>query len=126
MGKPTKSQARQMAEELLSIKSVADRYVYLEKRLKPMMVDLEMPEIEIAGKGRVFVATSQRISVAPELARDVLGSLANKIIEIRESVSNKLLEALVATGDIDGDQHSQLLTGAKKTDVVSLYVRPLK
>lgn len=126
MAKVTKTQTRQMAEELLSIKPLFDRYKYLEKRLKASMTDLDMDEIEIDGKGRVFISSSERVSVPPGLARDVLGALANKIIEIRESVSNRLLSALVATGDISGDEHEQLLAGAKKTDVMSLYVRPLK
>jgi hypothetical protein len=126
MARVTKAQTRQMAEELLSIKAMADRYKDLEKQLKTAMVTLKMDEIEIQGHGRVFVSTSQRISIAPGLARDVLGAVANKIIEIKESVSNRLLEALVTTGDISGDENEQLLAGAKKTDVISLYVRPLK
>jgi len=126
MAKVTKSQVRQMAEELLSIKSVADRYKEIEKGLKSHMVDLDMKEIEIPGQGRVFVSESERVSVAPDLARDVLGAVANKIIEVKESVSNKLLEALVATGDISGDEHEQLMAGADKRAVTSLYVRPLK
>lgn len=126
MARVTKAQTRQMAEELLSIKAIADRYKVLEGDLKTAMVTLKMDEIEIQGHGRVFVSTSQRLSIDPGLARDVLGAVANKIIEIKESVSNKLLEALVATRDISSGEYEQLLAGAKKTDVVSLYVRPLK
>jgi hypothetical protein len=126
MGKPTKSQVKQMAEELLSIKSVADRYSYLEKRLKSAMIELEMEEIPIRGKGRVFISTSERVTFTPDLARDVLGSLAEKVIEVKESVSNKLVDALVKIGDIGQAEHEQLLAGAKKSDRVSLYVRPLK
>jgi hypothetical protein len=126
MGKLTKSQVKQMAEELLSIKTVADRYSYLEKRLKSAMVELEIEEIPIKSKGRVFISTSERISIDPDLARDVLGAVAGKIIEVKETVSNKLLEALVKMGDISGDQQEQLIAGAKKTGVTSLYVRPLK
>jgi hypothetical protein len=126
MGKPTKSQVKQMAEELLSIKVVSDRYAYLEKRLKAAMVELEMEEIPIRGQGRVFISTSERVTFAPDLARDVLGALAEKVIEVKESVSNKLVEALVKTGDIGQAEHEQLLAGAKKSDRVSLYVRPLK
>jgi polyhydroxyalkanoate synthesis regulator phasin len=126
MAKLNKSQARLMAEELLSLKPLADRYHELEKQLKEAMAELEMPEVEVKGVGRVFIAVSQRISVSPELARDVLGALANKIIEVKESVSNRLVDALVATGDISEDQHGQLVAGAKKTNVTSLYVRPLK
>lgn len=126
MAKITKSQTRQMAEELLSIKSVADRYKEIEKELKGAMVALDMKEIEVPGSGRVFVSTSERVSVSPALARDVLGAMANKIIEVKESVSNRLLSALVATGDISGDEHEQLLAGADKRAVTSLYVRPLK
>lgn len=126
MAKITKSQTRQLAEELLSIKSVADRYKEIEKELKERMVTLDMKEIEIPGQGRVFVSSSERVSVPPDLARDVLGAVANKIIEIKESVSNRLLSALVETGDISGDEHEQLLAGADRRAVTSLYVRPLK
>jgi hypothetical protein len=126
MGKPTKSQVKQMTEELLSIKSVADRYSYLEKRLKSSMLELGMAEIQVKGKGRVFISTSERVTFMPDLARDILGALAEKVIEVKESVSNKLVEALVKTGDIGQAEHEQLLAGAKKSDRVSLYVRPLK
>lgn len=126
MARVTKSQTEQLAEELISIKPIADRYKEIEKELKERMVTLKMDEIKVAGHGRVFISSSERISIAPDLARDVLGTLANKIIEIKESVSNRLLQALVDTGDISGDEHEQLLAGAKKTNAVSLYVRPLK
>jgi hypothetical protein len=115
-----------MAEELLSLKSQADRYAYLEKCLKSAMVELEMGEIPVKGKGRVFISTSERVTFTPDLARDVLGALAEKVIETKESVSNKLVEALVKIGDIGEAEHEQLLAGAKKTPTVSLYVRPLK
>jgi polyhydroxyalkanoate synthesis regulator phasin len=124
--KMTKSQARQLAEELLNIRSFYERYQEAEKQLKAAMVELGLEEIKVPHRGRVFVSTSQRVSIAPDLARDVLGALANKIIEVKESVSNKLLDALVTTGDIEKDQQEQLVAGAKKTDVVSLYVRPLQ
>jgi hypothetical protein len=126
MAKPNKSQTKQMAEELLSLKSQADRYAYLEKRLKSAMVELEMEEIPVKGKGRVFISTSERVTFTPDLARDVLGSLAEKVIEVKESVSNRLVDALVKIGDIGQAEHEQLLAGAKKSDRVSLYVRPLK
>lgn len=126
MAKPTKSQAKQMAEELLSIRDVADRYKYLEGKLKEVMVGLEMKEIQVKGKGHVFISQSQTTTIAPELARDVLGVLANKVIEVKESVSNQLVSALVKTGDIKPDEYKQLQDGAKKTPKVSLYVRPLK
>jgi hypothetical protein len=126
MGKPNKSQTFQMAEELLSIKTVADRYSYLEKRLKAAMVELEIEEIQVKSKGRVFISTSERVTFTPDLARDVLGSLAEKVIEVKESVSNKLVDALVKIGDIGQAEHEQLLAGAQKSDRVSLYVRPLK
>jgi polyhydroxyalkanoate synthesis regulator phasin len=122
----TKSQARQLAEELLNIRSIYERYQEAEKQLKAGMAELGLDEIKVQHRGRVFISTSQRVSIAPDLARDVLGALANKIIEVKESVSNKLLDALVSTGDIERDQQEQLIAGAKKTDVVSLYVRPLQ
>jgi len=126
MAKNTKSRTKHMAEELLSIQPIADRYKELEKELKEAMVELEMEEIDVAGQGRVFISRSERVSIAPDLARDVLGAVANKIIEVRESVSNRLLSALVETGDISGEENEQLLAGAKKRAVTNLYVRPLK
>lgn len=126
VAKLTKAETRAMAEELLTIKAMYDRYKELEKRLKEAMVTLEMEEIKVDGTGRVFISVSQRISIEPSLARDILGAMANKIIEIRESVSNRLLQALVETGDIAKEEQGQLLAGAKKSNVVSLYVRPLK
>jgi hypothetical protein len=126
VAKVTKAETRRMAEELISLQAMAERYKALEKDLKEAMVTLQMNEVLVEGKGRVFVSVSERLSIAPELARDVLGALASKIIEVKESVSNKLLEALVKTGDIRAEQQEQLIAGAKKTDVTSLYVRPLK
>lgn len=126
MVKLTKSQVKQMADELLAIQPVAARYGELEKQLKAAMVDLAMPEIEVDGKGRIFISTSERTTITPDLARQVLGALANKVIEIKESVSNKLVEALVKMGELDHDTHEQLLAGAVKTLVTNLYVRPLK
>jgi hypothetical protein len=125
MAKPNKSQTKQMAEELLSLKSQADRYAYLEKRLKSAMVELEMEEILIRGKGRVFISTSERVTFTPALARAVLGSLAEKVIEVKESVKNDLVKALIKTGDISEEAFERLDEGAKKTPRVNLYVRPL-
>jgi hypothetical protein len=115
-----------MAEELLAIQPVAEHYAEMEKQLKGAMVDLAMPEIVVAGKGRVFISTSERTTITPDLARQVLGALANKVIEVKESVSNKLVEALVKMGEIDKSTQEQLQAGAIKTPVTALYVRPLK
>lgn len=126
MARVTKGQARQMAEELLAIRPVAERYATLEKDLKDAMVALQMEEIAVPGQGRVFVSRMERMTIDPGLARDALGSMANKVIEVKESVSNKLLEALVKTGDVDKEQYEQLAFAAKKTVIFNLYIRPLK
>ncbi len=126
MAKLTKGQVKQMAEELLAIQPMAERAAELEKQLKAAMVDLEMLEVAFAGKGRVFVSTSERMTITPDLARRVLGALADKVIEVKETVSNKLLESLVQMGDLKPEVHERLKAGAIKTPVTALYVRPLK
>lgn len=126
MAKPTKAQTRQLAEELLNIRCIYERYRAVEKQLKAAMVELGLEEIKIQHSGRVFISTSEVTSIDPDFARDMLGTLANKIIVVSESVSNRLLDALVETGDIDADHEAQLMAGAKKTSRISLYVRPLK
>ena len=126
MVKSTKARTEALAEELLLLQPIVERYKRLEGEIKRAMVELEIPEINVRGSGRVFISTSERITISPDLAREVLSAVANKIIEVREAVSNKLVEALVKTGDITSDEHEQLLVGAKRRPVVSLHVRPLK
>lgn len=125
MAKWTKAQTRQLAEELLNIRSIYERYQAAEKELKIAMVQLKMDEISIDGRGRVFISESETTTIEPDLAWSVLGDLAVKVIEIKESVSNRLISALVATGDISPEAYERLDAGAKKTPRVSLYVRPL-
>lgn len=116
-----------MVEELLNIQAVYERYRELEQCIKQGMVELKFSELEIAGKGRVFISQSERVTVSPALAREVLDeALANMLIQITESVPNDLIKALVQVGKISQAQREALLAGAERTPVVSLYVRPLK
>ena len=128
MGKKlTKAALEGMVEELLNLRLVVERYEYLQGRVKYGMVALDEKEIEVAGSGRVFVAQSERVVVSPGLARDVLGDeLAEKLIRVKESVPNALINAFAEVGDLSEGQHEALLQGAEKTPVVNLYVRPLK
>lgn len=126
MTKPTKTQTVQMIDELLSLQPVVERYKFLEGEIKAAMRMLEMSEVETR-KGRVFISVSERMTVSPALARNLLGlDLAGKIIKTRESVSNKLLVAFHEVGDISEAQMDELRQKAKKTVVTNLHVRPLK
>lgn len=126
MAKPTVSQTKQMVEELLNLQAAFERYKDLEKQVKANMVALKYKEFEIAGAGRVFISESERVTISPALARDILDALADKVIQVKESVSNSLIKAFVEVGDIDEGQRQRLLDEAEKTPIVSLYVRPLK
>ncbi len=126
MAKPTKAQTKQLAKELLNIRPIYKRYQEAEQELKRNMVTLGMEKIEVKGYGRVFITESETTTISPDLARSVLGDLAVKVIEIKESVKNSLVAALVKTGDISPEAFEQLDKGAKKTPKISLYVRPLE
>jgi hypothetical protein len=123
----TKTRMRTLAEELLNIRSIYDRYRVVEKELKEGMAQLGMLKpIEIEGRGNVFISQFEMTSYEPDLARSVLGEeLAGKVIEVKESVKNDLVKALVKTGDISEEAFKRLDEGAKKTPRINLYVRPL-
>lgn len=127
MGRLTKAQLRQMVEELLHLKLSFDRYKALEKEVKTTMRGLQMDEMNVPGAGRVFISASERVNVSPELAIEILGmKLANKVIQIKKSVPNNLIEAFAQAGEISETQHKELLDQAERRPVVSLYVRPLQ
>lgn len=126
MAKPTVSQTKQKVEELLNLKAAYDRYQELEAQVKADMVALKHKEIEVPARGRVFISQSERVTISPGLARDILGALAEKVIQIKESVSNSLIKAFVEVGEINEAQRDRLLDEAEKTPIISLYVRPLK
>lgn len=126
MTKPTKRQATQMTEELLTIRPMVERYKFLEGEIKAAMRILEMTEIE-SKMGRVFISTSERMKIEPSVVRDVLGlDLASKVVQAKEVVSNKLLSAFHEVGDISESQMDRLRRRAKRTQVTNLHVRPLK
>lgn len=118
---------RGMVEELLALHSAVERYKELEGQIKEGMVALKFNEVEFEDKGRVFISTSERIDVPLDVAIRELGQeLADKVIVIKRSVSNEIVKAFVKAGEISEEQREKLLTGAKKTPVTNLYVRPLK
>lgn len=127
MAKTTVKQLKQMVEELLHLAPLYERYKELEKSVKTGLVEVKYKEMEVDGKGRVFISQTERVTVSPELAIDVLGeTLANKIIVIKKSVPNDILKAFVKAGEISEPDRDKLLEQAKRSPVVSLYVRPLK
>lgn len=123
--KYTIAAVKQMVEELLHLRPSVDRYSELEKQVKEGLQSLNWNEVE-CDKGRVFISTTERVSVSPALLRDVLGEpLAGKIIQTKESVPNNVLKAFVDIGEISQEQRDHILDRADKTPVVTLYVRPL-
>lgn len=122
----TKTQTREMAAELLELRPAVERYQELEQAIKRSMKRLKMDKIEM-DQGRVFISVSEKMTLEPAAARTVLGpDLAQKVIKTTEKVSNALLKALAEMGDISDEQLAELREKAKKSEVVSLYVRPLK
>ncbi|MCB0190621.1 MAG: hypothetical protein KDJ65_01610 [Anaerolineae bacterium] len=122
----TISQLHQMVAELLNLVSVTERYKALEKDIKAGMIKLGQDEIEV-GSGRVFISRTERITISPAVANEVLGvDLGRKVVVTKESVSNKIIEAFLAAGEIDPETHQALQERAERKEVVNLYVRPLK
>jgi len=124
---PTVAELRHIVEEALVIKTVADRFEELKTKIKSYMLTLKWKDMDIPGKGRVWVTPSEKKEYSPELVEEVLGKRrAKKIIEIKRSVSNETIETLIKTRDITPEEAKKLEDGAKKTPTVSLYIRPLK
>jgi len=125
--KPTLRQVRQMVEELLTLAPVYERYKLLEKAIKGDLVELKHTEVEIAGKGRVFISQGERVTVPIKVAVDALGEdLASRVIVTKRFVSNDIVAAFVKAEEISQEQREKLLKGAERKTVTSLYVRPLK
>ena len=127
MSKVTVKQLKKDAAELLRLQPMIQRYRELEQMLKDGMIALGHTQIEITGQGRVFVSVSKRETVSPELVRELLGEqMASKIIQRKETVPNRLIEAFVEVGDIEKAERDRLMAEAERREVVNLYVRPLK
>lgn len=127
MARPTVKQVRRDVEELLKLAPIYRRYQDLEKKVKANMAQLKHTECEIAGLGRVFVSQSERVTVSPALAIEVLGeAMAGKVIVTKQSVPNELVKAFVTAGEISEQERDRLLAEAERTPVVSLHVRPLQ
>jgi len=125
--KHTAKRTRQLVEELLDLIPAFERYRELEKEIKAALTSLKFQEMNIEEKGRVFISTSERVTVPPDLVRQTLPpALAEKAIQTKESVSNDIIKALVTLGEIKEEQRQKLLDGATKTPVTSMHVRPLK
>lgn len=123
--KTTAKSLRALTEELLDLQAAVERYRELEALLKDGLQELGYTEM-VTDRGRVFISISERVTVSPALARDVLGPLAEKVIVKKESVPNDVLKGFVKAGLISKPDRERLLFEAEKTQVVSLHVRPLK
>lgn len=125
--KTTVAQLKQKVEELLTIKGMADRYNELKDQIKEDMISLKWHDVDIPGKGRVFISPSTKREYSTTLVETVLGTiLANKIIQVKRSVSNEILDAFIKAGEISKGDVIKLEEGAKQTPVVALNIRPLK
>lgn len=126
MGRVTVKKLKRQATELLKLQPLFEEYQRLQGELKAGLVKIGYKELEV-DEGRVFIAQSERVTVSPELAREVLSPLlAEKVIRTTETVPNQLLKAMVEIGDISEAERDKLLQGATRSEVVNLYIRPLK
>lgn len=127
MGRLTASQLRQMVEELLTLAPIYERYRELEKEVKAGLVRLSWNELDVPGKGRVFISQSERVTISPELAIEVLGEeMARRVTVIKKSVPNSVIKAFVEAGEISEEERRRLLEQADKSPIINLYVRPLQ
>lgn len=127
MAKTTVKELKKMAEELLSLAPLAERYEELKKAVRDGLVEVKYKELEVKGRGRVFISQSERMTVSPELAADILGpELAEKVTVIKKSVPNGILGAFFSTGQISEAKWQELNAQAAKTPVINLHIRPLK
>jgi hypothetical protein len=123
--KTTVKSLRALTEELLDLQAAVERYKEVEALLKDGLTGLGLTEMA-TDRGRVFISISERVTVSPALARDILGPLAEKVIVKKESVPNDVLKGFVKAGLISEPERERLLAEAEKTQVVSLHVRPLR
>lgn len=123
----TVKQLKMEAAELLRLQPMLNRYKELEQALREGMMAINFTDISVPGSGRVFCKETERITVEPAVVRAVIGEQrAEKVIQKKESVPNRLLSAFAEVGDISGAEMDQILAEAERTTVVNLYVRPLK
>lgn len=125
MAKLSKAHIKTLVGHLLVLKPLVDHYQELEREIKSRLVEADYAEIEVDGRGRVFISKSERVTISPEMARQVLGKMAEGVIEVRESVPSARIAALVESGLISDELHERLLAGAERREVVNLYIRPL-
>lgn len=128
MANPTVKGLKAAVAEFLSLVEAVKRYGELEAQIKADMTALKFKEMEAGGPaaGRVFISTSDRVSLTPEQAINELGEvLAERVIVTKRSVSNDLIGACVKAGVISEVQRDRLFAMANKTVVTRLHVRPL-
>lgn len=130
MAKPTLTALKQDVRRLLELRAAKEEYEALEAAVKAQMVKLGRVGEEKAvetDNGRVFVAATVKTAIPVPLASEILGiELATKVIQVKTSVSNDQVKALVKAQLISPEQAAQLDAGATKTPGVSIYVRPLQ
>lgn len=125
MPKLTKNQAKQIAEEMITLQPMLKRYRQIEGELKMAMPHLKMDKIE-THHGVISVSVSERVTFQPAAVRSVLGEeMSGKVIKIAEKVSTPLMKTFHEVGDITDGQMDDLLEKAKKQTVVSFRVKPL-
>lgn len=125
--KPTVRALKEKVSELLILQQHHERYKALEQEVKQDMLALNHRDIDIGEAGRVFIAETERVSFAPETVIDILGEqLAEKMIVIKRTVSNDILKAFYAAGEISEANQQLLMKRADRKPVINLYVRPLK
>lgn len=125
--KTTVKQLSSEAAELLRLRPMVERYKELEQLLREGMIEIGYTQIDVSGRGRVWCQETERVTVDPAVVRSVLGEQrAEKVIQKKESVPNRLLNTFAEIGDISGSEMDQILAEAERVKVVNLYVRPLK
>lgn len=125
----SKKELTLLVSELLATKAIFDRFKKIEKRVKEGMVELELFGEENAIQvqaGRVFVTQSERVTIPAELAEEILGADAEKVIVIKRSVPNNRVEELTKAEVISEEHFQAMWNAAERKPVVSLYIRPLK
>lgn len=126
MAKLTKAQCEQLVDEIIGLQEYVDRYKEIEKLLKENLSRFAEDGVATS-KGRAFVSTSERVEIPVEVANKELGlEMAAKVMVIKRSVANKLVDAFTQAGEITQQQFERLMELAERKPVVSLYVRPLK
>lgn len=125
MAKLTKAQCEQLVDEYLELQPHVERAKDIEKDLKANLG--RFANGVRTEYGRAFVSVSERIEVPVEVANQVLGlEMGAKIMVVKRSVANKLLDAFHEAGEIGEREYARLMELAKRKPITSLYVRPLK